>query len=181
MKTPEIFDYDDDGNLLADGRFDYTWNAENRLVEVDSIAGVSPALSATYKYDHQGRRISKTVNGETTTFLWLGNHIISEISKGASQITNVFVWGQNDHLVSATLSGTNVFYAHDGNKNVTDLVDATGTLVAHYEFDPYGNINVKTGVLADVNPFRFSNDYHDEETGLITYFTDLIIRSQARG
>jgi RHS repeat-associated protein len=165
MKTPEQFAYDDDGNMLSDQEFTYAWNAENRMISVQSNAGVSPALSATYKYDHQGRRILKTVNGETTTFLWLGNHIISEISKGASQITNVFVWGQNDHLVSATLSGTNVFYAHDGNKNVTDLVDATGTLVAHYEFDPHGNINVKTGVLADVNPFRFSSEYYDLETG----------------
>jgi RHS repeat-associated protein len=151
--------------MTSDCRLTYTWNAENRLVEVDSIAGVSPVIHAEYAYDHQGRRLSKTVNGETTTFLWLGNHIISEISKGASQITNVFVWGQNDHLVSATLSGTNVFYAHDGNKNVTELIDASGNAVAHYEFDPHGNINVKTGVLADVNPFRFSSEYYDLETG----------------
>jgi RHS repeat-associated protein len=71
--------------------------------------------------------------------------------------------------VSATLSGANVFYAHDGNKNVTDLIDASGNTVAHYEFDPSGNINVKTGALADTNPFRFSNEYSDEETGHIAY------------
>jgi hypothetical protein len=30
-QTPETFTYDADGNMLTDGRFRYTWNAENRL------------------------------------------------------------------------------------------------------------------------------------------------------
>jgi len=161
-QTPEQYIYDDDGNLLNDGRFNYVWNAENRLITVSNQTG----LVASYAYDYQGRRISKTVGLETTTFLWNGNHIIHEES---SAKTNTYCWGQNDHLVSATLSGTNVFYAHDGNKNVTDLVDTSGNAVAHYEFDPYGNINVKTGVLADANPFRFSNEYYDPETGHVAY------------
>jgi RHS repeat-associated protein len=62
-----------------------------------------------------------------------------------------------------------VFYSHDGNKNVTDLVSSNGDVVAHYEFDPFGNIVVKTGVLADANPFRFSNEYFDQETGFVAY------------
>jgi len=38
-----------------------------------------------------------------------------------------------------------------------------------YEYDPYGNTIVKTGALADANPFRFSTKYYDNEMGLI-YF-----------
>ncbi len=161
-QTPEQFIYDDDGNMLSDGRFDYVWNGDNRLITVSN----ETALVASYAYDYLGRRISKTVGSETTTFLWNGNHIIHEES---ATKTNSYCWGQNDHLVSATLGGTNVFYCHDGNKNVTDLVDASGNAVAQYEFDPYGNINVKTGILSDANPFRFSNEYHDPETGHVAY------------
>ena len=36
-KTPEQFTYDNDGNVLSDGRFNYTWDGENRLVKVESI------------------------------------------------------------------------------------------------------------------------------------------------
>ena len=162
MKTPEVFTYDDDGNLLSDGRFDYTWNAENRLIAVSNQTG----LVASYAYDYQGRRISKTVGSETTTFLWDGNHIVGEFSETK---TNVYTWGNNGHLVAASLSGTNVFFCHDGNKNVTELLDANGDVVAHYEFDPFGNMIVKTGVLANANPFHFSNEYYDEETGFVTY------------
>jgi hypothetical protein len=53
-QTPEAFTYDDDGNLLTDGTWTYTWNAENRLVELEG-----GTLKAEYAYDSQGRRFSK--------------------------------------------------------------------------------------------------------------------------
>lgn len=33
-QNPEAFTYDGEGNLLSDGRWSYTWDAENRLVEI---------------------------------------------------------------------------------------------------------------------------------------------------
>jgi RHS repeat-associated protein len=42
-------------------------------------------------------------------------------------------------------------------------------LTAHYEYDPYGNITVKTGTYADQNPYQFSSKYFDQETGLLYY------------
>ena len=36
-KTPEASYYDDDGNLLTDGRWGYNWDAENRLISMESI------------------------------------------------------------------------------------------------------------------------------------------------
>jgi len=37
-QTPESFTYDDDGNLTQDGRWTYTWDAENRLVKVEILS-----------------------------------------------------------------------------------------------------------------------------------------------
>ena len=34
-KTGETLAYDEDGNLTSDGRWTYTWDAENRLVEIE--------------------------------------------------------------------------------------------------------------------------------------------------
>jgi len=31
-KSPESFTYDDDGNLLSDGRWIYSWDGQNRLI-----------------------------------------------------------------------------------------------------------------------------------------------------
>src|SRR5579859_5797151 len=33
-QTPENYSYDSDGNLTTDGRWTYTWDAENRLVSM---------------------------------------------------------------------------------------------------------------------------------------------------
>ena len=32
----EVFSYDLDGNMTSDGRWNYTWDAENRLIKVES-------------------------------------------------------------------------------------------------------------------------------------------------
>jgi hypothetical protein len=159
MQTPEAFTYDDDGNLTADGRFTYIWNGENRL-----ICASNESVIAVYQYDYQGRRVQKqlyeliTNNWELITetkFLWNGNHIIGEYSPSS---TNVYTWGSNGHLVFASLNETNVFYCHDGNKNVTDLIDASGDTVAHYEFDPFGNqiVNQQSEIGNAFNPCNYS-------------------------
>jgi YD repeat-containing protein len=63
---------DDHGNLL-EGRkqgqtlFDYTWDARNQLVGL-----TKNGVSASFAYHGLGRRISKTVNGATTEFVYDG-------------------------------------------------------------------------------------------------------------
>jgi RHS repeat-associated protein len=53
--------------------------------------------------------------------------------------------------------------------DVTEYVNASGTTVAHYEYDPFGGISRQTGALADEFPHRFSTKYLDSETGLVYY------------
>lgn len=64
------YTYDANGNTLTrtgtPGSFTFGWDAQDRLT---SIAG---SATATYTYDHQGRRTSKTVGGATTTYLYDG-------------------------------------------------------------------------------------------------------------
>ena len=57
----------------------------------------------------------------------------------------------------------------DGNKNVTALLDADGNRAAEYIYHPFGTICSKTGPMVDLNPFRFSSEQYDDETGLVYY------------
>ena len=61
------------------------------------------------------------------------------------------------------------YYDTDANKNITELTDATGAVVAHYEYSPFGKVLVANGEYASINPFRFSSEYHDDESGLVYY------------
>ena len=67
-QTPETFLYDLDDNLTQDGLWDYTWDAEDRLTRMVSRSD-TPSDSWRYlefRYDCQGRRISKTVSNWVT-------------------------------------------------------------------------------------------------------------------
>ena len=61
------------------------------------------------------------------------------------------------------------FYHTDANKNVTELTDSEGAVVAHYEYSPFGMVTKLSGDYAATNPFRFSSEYYDSETGLVYY------------
>ena len=44
------------------------------------------------------------------------------------------------------------------------MVDADGTVVANYRYDPYGNILAATGDLAELNPLRYRGYYYDSDS-----------------
>jgi hypothetical protein len=163
-KTPETFLYDLDGNLTNDGRFNYTWDAENRLTTVSNIASIASSgqYLLNFTYDYLGRRIQKNVsawNSSTssyqlstqTKFVYDGWNLIAVLD-GGNNLSNSFTWGTDlsgstqgaggvGGLISMTVySGPNAgtyFYCYDGNGNVAALVNATtGVIAAQYEYGP---------------------------------------------
>jgi RHS repeat-associated protein len=194
-EAPEVREYDADGNLTRDGRWVYTWTAENRLRKMetrdDLPAGV-PNLTLEFKYDHLGRRIQKVVKVDDTTVLdrryaWMGRQLLWEVNSAGSVVKG-YEWGPD---LSQTMEGAGTvggllrvtdhggaweswlaFPCYDGNGNVMGLAGyATGNILAQYEYDPYGRLIRITGdpALAAANPFRFSTKFQDEETGLSEY------------
>jgi len=192
-KNPEVFEYDDDGNLTQDGRWGYIWNGENRLIRMVTRHGMpGPRLLLAFGYDWMGRRIRKTVvdadTGQTISdliFLYDGWNLVAEVNAQTGELIRTYVWGPD---LSGAMQGAggiggllwvNVesgshagryFAAYDGNGNVMGLVSASdGSLVAQYEYGPFAEPLRATGPLAADNPFRFSTKYTDPETGLVYY------------
>lgn len=63
--SAEVLAYDLDGNLTGDGRWLYSWDAENRLTSMETresarLAGV-PHVRLLFTYDAMGRRITTKV------------------------------------------------------------------------------------------------------------------------
>lgn len=198
-QTPETFAYDDDGNLTSDGRFSYVWDAENRLIAVETLAAAAaagaPKVHVAMTYDHQSRRIGKSVsvwtNGawqavESRAFLNDGWNLLAETTTGSCGAgTNLYAWaldlsgsmqgaGGIGGLASAVLAAGRdpmpVAYAYDANGNVMQLVTTTnGLMAAAYEYDPFGTTVAAAGCAARANAVRFSSKYLDEETGLFYY------------
>ncbi|HZT22344.1 MAG TPA: RHS repeat-associated core domain-containing protein, partial [Verrucomicrobiae bacterium] len=53
--------------------------------------------------------------------------------------------------------------------NIIGLVNTNGWRVAHYKYDPYGNLLVESGPLAGANKYRFSSKEWDSQAGLYYY------------
>ncbi len=191
-QQPENFQYDADGNLTNDGRWQYVWDAENRLITMIVNTNIGPQYTLTFAYDPEGRRISKVVstNGvgiRTNIFLYDGWNLVATVSPSDALI-NSFMWGPDlsgqaggapngaggvGGLLEATYYGTsttNCFPAYDGNGNIMALVNAAnGQIVANYEYGPFGEVIRATGPMAKANPFRWSTQYQDDETDLVCY------------
>ncbi|MBL9213853.1 MAG: RHS repeat-associated core domain-containing protein [Opitutaceae bacterium] len=194
-ETPEAFSYDTDGNLLADARWTYTWDAENRLVAMEVTSTAVTAGVAKQKlefaYDGQSRRVSKKVYSwsgsawlleSSLLFLYDGWNLIAELDAlDSNAAVRTYVWGTD---LSGSLQGAGgvggLLFAYlgsdahgaefDGNGNVIGYVDmATGAKSATYEYGAFGEILIADGMSAEAMPFRFSTKYTDNETGLLYY------------
>lgn len=187
-KTPEVFQYDADGNLTNDGRWAYTWDAENRMTSMTVNTNVGPQYQLTFAYDAKSRRIQKTVstNGVgiyTNKFLYDAWNLVAELQPDNTRL-RTYVWGTD---LSGSLQGaggvggllevscygaatTNCFSAFDGNGNVMALVNAAdGMSLANYAYGPFGELIQQTGIMARNNSIRFSTKYQDDESDLLYY------------
>ena len=193
--STETFAHDADGNLTSDGRWTYSWDGENRLVQMirDSDSPTGARQKLVFEYDQQGRRIRKQFytynNGwkeqTDTIFLYDGWNLLAELNaNGSNTRVRTYVWGTDlsgsmqgaggvGGLLKLTYYGTsttNAFVAYDGNGNVTALIDAAnGNVCARYEYGPFAEPIRSSGPLSKLNPVRFSTKYTDNESGFVYY------------
>ena len=152
----------------------YGWNGENRLISAEN-----GDTRLEFSYDYMGRRFEKKVYTANVLtkhekFVYDGYKLIQVLDAlNDNAVTMTFVWHPEstglDTPFSMTYDGETYYYVTDGNKNVMSLIDAAGTKVAEYVYDPFGRLLSSTGELAEINPFRFSSEFHDDELGLVYY------------
>jgi RHS repeat-associated protein len=62
--------------------------------------------------------------------------------------------------------GLTYYYHINGHGDVTKLTDASGIIVAEYQYDAWGNIISQSGTMASSNRYRYAGYQYDEATGL---------------
>ncbi len=150
--------YDQNGNLTNDGVNTYTWDARNRLI------GLSGGATASFHYDPLGRRMSKTINGSATQFLYDGNDIAAEIGGGAVGATYLRSLNIDEPFIQQSAIG-NEHYHTDALGSSLALSTTQGTSSTTYTYEPFGKTTVAG---ASGNAFQFTGREHDD-TGLYYY------------
>ena len=136
--------YDANGNMTSDGTNSYTWNARNKLASMNSS-------SISFQYDPYGRRVAKTVAGFTTNYLYDGANIVQEQSSG-SPIANLLSGGIDEVFTRTDSTGTANLLT-DGLNSTIHLSSSSGSSLAQYTYDPFGNTTVTSGSSANESQY----------------------------
>lgn len=155
----ESLQYDLAGNLVSDGRWDYQWDAENRLVRQETrasarLAGV-PHIRLEYGYDFLGRRIARkrTRNPgqpvapvEEQRYVWSGWTLLAELTTrdavtgsllSTSKVSRTYLWGLD---IASSLGGTGGTGALAAIVDYRHLDGAGNPVVLACSYDGNGNL-----------------------------------------
>lgn len=138
LRNGQPFTYDAAGNLLDDGQRSYEWDAAQRLVR---IRYPGSTRFTEFRYDGLGRRSAilewHNNNYTETPYLWCGERICQARNGNDAVIRRYY--DEGEQAVNLTGPTTPYYYAQDHLGSVRDLVNASGQVLASYDYDPYGN------------------------------------------
>ena len=154
--------YDANGNVLDDGYYAYTWDAENRL---KTVTKKSTSAVSTFGYDGLSRRISiteqstdtsGTITTSTTYYQWCGETLCQALDGSGNTTERYAPQGEQ-------VNGDNRYYARDAQGTVMQMVSASGTLLGNLRYDAYGAPEVKSGT---VPRFGYAGMFRHAASGL---------------
>lgn len=158
--------YDHNGDLTtvntSSGTETLTYDSSDHLTAVTLPSG----RQITYAYDGDGNRVSKTVNGSTTDYLWDPANSQPQLAleqTGSGNLIRRYFYG--DGPVAMQTSSNTYFYQLDPQGSVAELTNSDGSLAAAYTYDPYGRVTTIGSHTPD-NPLLFQGEYLDSDTGL---------------
>ena len=143
------------------------YDALGQVTSADSSVATS---DRAYQYDAVGNRIeardgATTANGVTTLYLYDGWNCIAEYTRSVGvspTLQKTRLWGtdlsgspqgaggvggmlsESSPITSNPITFNSSYPTYDGNGNVSEYLDSTGQVTAHYEYDPFGNTVVNT-------------------------------------
>ena len=169
--------YDNNGNMLSEQKYIYgegevsstmsvvgggsesklkiyNYDAFNQLTSYYDAGAV-----ASYTYNADGLRVSKTVNGNRTAFTWNGQNLACEVNGDSINTYTYDVTG----ISSAVINGVYRTYMKDTHGSVVGYYNSNGERMTQYEYDAFGN-RLKG---SDPDPFGYCGEYYDSESGNI--------------
>ena len=120
----------------------------------------------TYTYDANGMRTGRTNSTDSYSYTYNGSQLV-QMTAGSDILH--FTYGASGPI-SVTWNGTTYYYVTNLQGDVVALVNSSGTEVASYAYDAWGNLiatyGCTAGTIGYLNPLRYRGYVYDPETGL---------------
>ncbi|QUY46218.1 putative Ig domain-containing protein [Acaryochloris marina] len=165
IEQETVYAYDNNGNLLSKTVNDsevttYRWNDENRLVEVELPNGDS----ISFVYDTAGIQVSRTLNGETTTFIIDSNRPYAQVIESLDDQTLLEFKTFGIDLISQSDENGTIYFHTDGLGSTRAITDANGEVQDRFNYNAFGEL-LTTENNSDVDNL-FAGEQYDAELGL---------------
>lgn len=149
--TTSGFTYDSSGNLTNDTAHAYTFDAENKILKVDS--------TTAYAYDGEGHRVRKYV-GENTRFVYgIGGQLIAEYDGSSGNLKKEYMAGGGSMITieptAANSNGTQ-YTTSDNLGSPRVVTNSSGSVVGRHDYMPFGE-ELGAGVGGRTTGMGFSN------------------------
>jgi RHS repeat-associated protein len=163
--------YDAAGNLLNDGLHGYTFDAENKIKNVDG--------NAAYTYDAEGQRVKKLV-GENVRFVYgIDGKLVAEFDGSTGNLKKEYISGGATliTIVPTAVNGNGAQYTLADNLGSPRVItNASAAVVSRHDYMPFGEelgsgVGGRTTGMGfssggDTNRKKFTQYERDNETGL---------------
>ena len=177
--------YDASGNPLNWKDASNLYWKGGRLTLV-SLEGTN-ANEVSFSYNSAGIRTKKHFAGGagmvpyyTDVYTVDGSRILSEVRTDDQLYTVVrtlyYIYDASGSVIGMEYNGAKYWYDKNLQGDIVGIRNSTGTLVAQYVYDAWGNhrqitdgscndVSADTSHIANINPFRYRGYYYDVETG----------------
>jgi RHS repeat-associated protein len=166
--------YDQNGNTTQKGTQSFTYDYRNQLISATDLS-----TSLNYKYDALGRRIEKSIGGNTTKYFYSGNQVIEERDT-SDNVTKQYIYGNGiDEIIRVDNyeSGSPAAYYYHTNAigSVTAITDDSGNLIERVSYDTFGMPTFTDSSGETISSSTIDNEYlfqgrrYDRETNLYYY------------
>ena len=159
--------YDAIGNPLSYyNGFSFTWEKGRQLA-----SATNGTDTVTYTYDHEGHRVSKTVNGITSSYTLEGDKVLFERNGD----TNLwYYYDASGAPVAIKVDNVIHLYQKNLQGDITGIYSGlSGELLVSYVYDAWGKPVItdeadtdESAELIELNPYLYRGYRYDSETGL---------------
>jgi len=150
------FTYDANGNLTNDGKQTYRYDAQNRLLAVESVALTTGAVRAEFAYDTRNRAVARTYYTLSKAGAWVLNqddsraltydtawNLLAERTRNGAQVGEYIHGQRTDEVLRAELKSSNIpltacYPLPDGLGSVVALANDSGKVAERIRYSAFG-------------------------------------------
>jgi RHS repeat-associated protein len=146
------YSYDAAGNMTYDGVHHYTYDAENRITQVDS------GSTASYVYNENGKRVRKNTGSSWTEYYYGPNGSVQNEYNGTWPVQYVYAGSQ---LIAEYTTSTTEFIFADHLGSTRLVTGVNQSVLDSLDYYPYG----LQFSGASVTTHKFTGKERDTESG----------------